>query len=153
MTGITHKKSGGSIIDSFAYSYDNVGNRTAVTENGGDTVSWGYDAAYRLTSETRTGSNAYASTFTYDSAGNRLTNKKNGATTTFTYDMADQLSTSVDGSGTTTYTYDNAGNQTLIVAPGSQRTTSTWNDENKRTRVQTPGAGYTDRPTRTELTV
>ncbi|MFC1759462.1 RHS repeat domain-containing protein [Planctomycetota bacterium] len=138
LDGITHKKSGGTIIDSFEYGYDDAGNRTTVTENGGATVTWGYDDAYRLKSEARTGTGSFTSTFTYDDAGNRKTVQKDGVTTTFNYDMADQITTSVDSGGTSTYTYDGAGNQTLVVAPGSQKTTSTWNDGNKRTQVKTP---------------
>ncbi|MFC1758533.1 RHS repeat domain-containing protein [Planctomycetota bacterium] len=103
-------------------------------------MTWGYDNSYRLTSEARTGAVSYTSTFTYDDAGNRKTEKKDGVTTTFSYDLADQITTSVDSGGTSTYTYDGAGNQTLVVAPGSQKTTSTWNDENKRTQVKTPSA-------------
>ncbi len=141
VTGVSNVKSAGQAINTFAYEYDDVGNRTKSTENGGAIVYWTYDKNYRLTSEKRTGSNSYTSTFTYDANGNRLTLKKDGATTTFTYDGADQLTESEDASGTTTYTYDKAGNLTNISAPSSQKTTNTWNDENRRTRTQTPAGG------------
>jgi RHS repeat-associated protein len=139
VTMLANKKSDGTIITSHAYQYDAVGNRTQVTENTGATVSWGYDKANRLTSEIRTGTNAFSTTYTYDAIGNRLTQKKqNGALTTYTYDAADQLNTSQDSTGTSNYSYDLAGNQTVMVTPSGQRTTSTWSNRNQRIKIQRP---------------
>jgi hypothetical protein len=45
-------------------------------------VTYVYDDAYQLTEETRTGSNAYASDYTYDDTGNRLTKVQNSVTET-----------------------------------------------------------------------
>jgi RHS repeat-associated protein len=140
---VTNKQTGGTVITSHEYLYDGVGNRTQVTENGGATVKWGYDATNRLTSEIRTGASGFATTYTYDGVGNRLTQRKNGLTTTYTYDRADQLTISRDASGITTYSYDAAGNQTLVVTPSRQRYTSTWNNQNQRAKVVEPDGTIT----------
>ena len=58
LTGITNKKSGGTVISSFTYTYDDAGNRKTVTENNGDIVTWTYDASDRLTREKRNGTNS-----------------------------------------------------------------------------------------------
>ena len=54
-TGVSNKKSDASVIASFGYNYDEVGNRTGVTEANGDKVTWSYDNTYQLTRERRDG--------------------------------------------------------------------------------------------------
>jgi hypothetical protein len=44
-----------------------------------------------LTAEKRAGTNAYAVTYSYDGAGNRLTRRDGTTPTTNTYDVANQL--------------------------------------------------------------
>lgn len=58
VTGLSNKKSDGTVISSFAYAYDSAGNRTGVTEASGDLVTWSYDVTYKLTRERRNGANA-----------------------------------------------------------------------------------------------
>jgi YD repeat-containing protein len=85
------QKLGASPFASYTLAYDNgantVGLLTGVTESAG-TVAYGYDALYRLTSESRTGPYANSHTHGYDLAGNR---------------------TSIDG---TAQTFDDANKQT-----------------------------------------
>jgi YD repeat-containing protein len=86
-----------------------VGNITKVTELSGATVQYTYDALYRLTGETRTGSGAYSKTYGYDVAGNIST--VNGSTFA-TYDAANKISTLTGGS----VTYDADGNTVIVNA-------------------------------------
>jgi len=51
VTGISHKKASAAIIEQFAYTYDNAGNRRTGTENSGDVTTWTYDNANQLTIE------------------------------------------------------------------------------------------------------
>jgi RHS repeat-associated protein len=135
---LENTKSTGAVISSFSYTYDNVGNRTRVDENGAGQVNWTYDDTYQLTNEVRTGNNTYNVTHQYDPVGNRTTMIKDGSTTTFTYDAANQLENSLDSTGITTYTYDSAGNLRISETPSGGITTNTWDDENRRTGVELP---------------
>lgn len=137
LTRLANVKSDDSVISTFDYSYDKVGNRTGVVEANGDHVTWSYDKTYQLIREQRSGDNSYYVTHTYDPAGNRSVKNENGSCTTFTYDTANQLETSLDNSGTTTYTYDSTGNLTVQNAPIG-RTTHTWDAENHLIIVKTP---------------
>ena len=140
LTNLYNLKSDGSVISNFDYGYDNTENRTHVVEANGDRVTWSYDDTYQLTAEHRSGPNAYAHTFSYDPAGNRLLKNEDSARTTYSYDAANQLETRVDSSGTTTYTFDANGNQQLVEDPSNQITTTVWDYENQPTLYVLPGA-------------
>ena len=123
---------------SFAYAYDDSGNRTRVIEADGRRVTWIYDAGSRLTGEHRGGTGGYRHTFTYDAAGNRTLKHEDGQRTTYVYDAANQLRYSQAAAGRTTYVYDADGNQELTVEPSGARTTSVWDYENRLTKVLLP---------------
>jgi RHS repeat-associated protein len=121
LNAIVHA-TGGTTLQSFAYTLDANGNRTVVTTLAG-TESYTLDALDRLTSGTYTNGDTVG--YTYDAAGNRLTQVVNGVTTnTYTYDDAGQLTSD----GVTTYSYDAAGN--LSVAGGNS---FTWDWKNRLT--------------------
>lgn len=122
----------------YDYKYDPAGNRTAVTEESGDRVTWTYDPTYQLLSESRSGTNAYRNTFTFDSRGNRTLKNEGGSRTTYAYDAANQLVFSRNPAGTrTTYVFDANGNQ-QVVKDASSCTTTTWDYENQPTRYNQP---------------
>jgi RHS repeat-associated protein len=81
---------GSTTLDSHNYVCDNVGNITQDAHGflGGWFNVFGYDDLYRLTSSTSYG-NTYS--WTYDDAGNRLTQTKNGVTTTAGFNSANRL--------------------------------------------------------------
>ena len=90
-------------------------NRLSVTEADGSSTHWAYDDAYRLINERRYDSNnavLYNAHFTYDPAGNRLSQNIHGVTTNYTYNELDQLLTA----GSTQYQYDPRGNLTSAVS-------------------------------------
>ena len=85
-------------------------NITGVTELNGDTMTYTYDALYRLIGETRTGSNAYTKSYTYDLTGNVTELDGN---TFATYDDANKFATIPGGSAT----YNSKGE--LLTASGT----------------------------------
>src|ERR1700682_1002719 len=99
-----------ALIGSFAYGYTDDNLRSGCTEASGDVVSYGYDGAHRLTSESRTGTNSYSRSYVLDGVGNPPSQTVGGATTTFSYNSDDAL-TSTSGGFSNSYSYDNAGRQ------------------------------------------
>ncbi|HYI12761.1 MAG TPA: RHS repeat-associated core domain-containing protein, partial [Thermoanaerobaculia bacterium] len=114
----THSR--GATLASYAQVLDPTGRRLSVTEHNGRSVSYSYDALYRLTGETVAGDPAAAAngaiTYTYDPVANRLSRASTLATVlsaTSAYDANDRLTAEAyDANGNTraangiTWTYD-----------------------------------------------
>ena len=122
LVGIHAVQVGSTALVDYRYTYDNLGNITAIYEGsspGRILFSYTYDSQNQLLSETHytySGTSTTATTnvysYTYDTAGNILTEKKNGTTTkTYTYGNTGwrDLLTGFNG---TTISYDGAGNPT-----------------------------------------
>jgi RHS repeat-associated protein len=102
-----------SVSDPFfygiGYTYDAVGNRTALKVNGATYATYTYDAANRLTS--RSAPNGVTSSYGYDDM-NRLTSlmHTNGSTTLsgnlYTYNNANNFSSWTTQTSQKAYTYD-----------------------------------------------
>ncbi len=107
VSGLTAKH-GSTTLFSGGYSYDNVGNITAIT--GSSPASYTYDDLNQLLTETR-GGTTY--TYTYNAAGNMLSKTKitGSGTDTFTYGNSEwrDLLTAYNGNS---ITYDTVGNPT-----------------------------------------
>ena len=75
------------------------------------TQSYGYDDVGRLTSATYVLPDQTTRTWawTYDTAGNRLSETYNGQITTYAYAIGDRLTSTTGPAGTTSYTYDAMG--------------------------------------------
>ena len=142
LTRLANVKSDDSVISTFDYDLDAVGNRQAVVEADGTRVTWTYDKTYQLTRERRSGASSYDVTYTYDNAGNRTLKEDTGALTTSTYDAANQLLTSEDSSGVTSYTYDEAGNQTVEQTPNGNPTQNFWDGQNRLAHIILPDATF-----------
>jgi len=128
---------GNTILSSYKYTLDNVGNRRKVEEHTGRLVEYTYDDLYRLIEEkitvTVNGNRVYG--YTYDKVGNRLnkTVTVNGTTTTRTYDYDDNdrlEREKVSQQVVASYIYDNNGN-TLIKTENGITTEYTWDFENR----------------------
>jgi RHS repeat-associated protein len=125
-----------TILSSYAYTLDKVGNRTQITEQDGRTSSYLYDALYRLSQEKINDPvNGNRTTdFVYDKVGNRLgqTELINGTTktTAYLYDANDRLLSEMSNGQVTTYSYDNNG-QTLRKQDANGVTLYDWNDEGR----------------------
>jgi YD repeat-containing protein len=114
-----------SPLASYAYTLDNAGHRTSVTEQSGRTVTHAYDNIYRLTSETiASDPNSLngAVGYTYDNVGNR-TQQTSTVTVipagVFNYDANDRVSTD---------TYDPNGN---TLATTGNPNTNVYDFENR----------------------
>ena len=131
-------------IASYAYTYDDNGNRTSQTETqvGRDTehTTYTYDLADRLSSVTYPDQ---AVVYTHDRAGNRLTESITPSTgdpysKTYGYNARDHLLTithSLDAAENVTYTYDAGGNQRTKTKNGTV-TTFIPNSRNQIARIE-----------------
>ena len=119
------------IKEAYVYTYDrniNIKSERIVSdyEQNGEgqgkdiTRVYTYDTAGRLT-ETRETDNSDGTagtgitSYTYDKAGNRLTETKSGSMTSYSYNDLDQLTECRTAGETKTYSYDRNGNQTLEI--------------------------------------
>jgi RHS repeat-associated protein len=132
---------GGALTARFEYAFDLVGNRRSVIETLAPqvprTVTYNYDAQYRLISEVAIG---FSQTFAYDPAGNRTQlTRVEGANTTITTYQCDRLnrllssSSSTNGGAAqvTTYAYDPNGNQISQSIPGYPAISMQWDVHNR----------------------
>jgi len=104
------------------FAYDNVGNRTSMTDSAG-TISSSYDNLNRLTGTTRS-SDTFS--YVYDPSGN-ITRRTYPDSTQidYTYDEDNRLASVATGSTTTSYTYDPASHLTQTTLPSSNGYTET----------------------------
>ena len=110
---VLHKRSDGSIIAGYHYTFDANGNRTKIQETGTfgtRTTICTYDKLNRLTSvEHPEGYEKY----TYDAIGNRLTKETPDGIIQYEYDKSNRLVKAND----TEYFYDTSGNLLKKVSP------------------------------------
>ncbi len=119
------------------FVYDNAGRVLRKQDQLGDTCTYNYDFASRLTSrDYRTAANSPSSTIS-DSD-------------TFTYDRASRMLTAVNGrySNTVTYTYDLVGRkatESLTIGGQTYPITSEYNSRNELTKVTYPDSSISER--------
>lgn len=149
LTKITDKL-GTSTKDSYALTLDADGRPTqaAITQDGTAQPDWyyGYDSTSRLTSACQssagpstcsTASGGGETAWTYDKAGNQLTQSTGGATTGYSYNANDELTKAVTGSTTVTYGYNADGDQTT-AGPDSY----TYNGAGELSQATTSAGTY-----------
>jgi YD repeat-containing protein len=116
LKALVNKNAGGSIIDSYSYTYDEAHNQITKTDAKG-TTNYTYDSLNRLQAVKE--ATGRVTSYTYDKAGNRLTESAVADTaismTNYTYDEQNRLlnTLTVKGNGIsekTTYHYDDNGN-------------------------------------------
>jgi RHS repeat-associated protein len=137
-----------TVLQSFTYGYDEVGNVTSITDNRpfGNNQTFVYDDLNRLTTATATGLYG-VHTYSYNKIGNFLTKTGLAQTLTYTYGattrtcnrlMPHAVTGTTDGNVTKTYTYDCNGN---LTADGER--TLTWDADNKPVSITKTGVGTT----------
>jgi RHS repeat-associated protein len=138
---ILHLKQDSSLLSSFGYTYNAVGQITTWT-NQWDTLPlrvWnlGYDAADQLTAAIRTdGLNPISTNiYAYDEAGNRTLAAADATTNLFSYNALNQI---VDGSADltngSTYEWD-AAHRLTTINNGSRRTEFTYDGLDRLSRI------------------
>ena len=130
-------------ISCFAYGYDDVGNRTSLSQERSaisvtSFLTYAYDDLYRLTQATNPLPSLPDETFDLDPVGNRL--RRDGKTEDATYDAANRL----DGDQQFCYEHDANGNQTqkrakVAGACTGEITTYTYDAEDQLTQIDLPG--------------
>lgn len=164
LTAIKATNSSGAVLDEYTYSYTNPNTGAAtdlryqVTNAAGDVTQYQYDALNRLTEATETspsGTTLASDGYTYDAAGNLLSEDRNGTTTDMTYNAANELTQA----GSTTYSYDangnltgnsaglsmsyNAANQTTSIAPpGGSAQTEAYSGPTQVQQIQSGSTGF-----------
>jgi RHS repeat-associated protein len=144
------------------YTYDRVGNRTAITDANGHTRTFVYDAADRLVQSID--AEGISTGMVYDK-GNRLRQELDprGAaySRTHDYNAFDQVIATIalsltvpitqtydalgrrtalrDETGTTTFEYDDLGRMTAARAPGGRDVTYTYTARGERASLSYPG--------------
>lgn len=94
LVSLQNKKSDGSIISGFNYTYDMASMITQIVDHEQNTHSYQYDYAYQLIDEDVTdnaGKTLWHNQFVYDPMGNRLSLNKNGIVDRYTYNINNQL--------------------------------------------------------------
>ncbi|MCA4135320.1 DUF6531 domain-containing protein [Arthrobacter sp. M4] len=133
LTRITDATSAATLLDE-SYAYDTAGNPVSISRPDGTADTFTYDTLDRLTKAcytTTCASSTEILEWSYDHAGNILTDTRNGQTTTHTYNTKGQRTQSTGPGGTTNYTYDyrgqtlTAGNKTFTYTKGGRTATVT----------------------------
>jgi YD repeat-containing protein len=95
LTNITHKNAHNQIIDTFGYTYDNIGNRMTKTDDD-KTINYNYDQIYRLLKANTQSKNKKdklpeeiiqhnTEAYSYDPVGNRQTGPKTDNSYSYNY--------------------------------------------------------------------
>lgn len=139
------------MIGSYSYTYDGTGRRIGAVETG-TTITYTYDALYRLTDAIESTGSVYH--YAYDAAGNRLLKQEPGINQAAAYDAANQLVT-VGGmsavyddngnlldDGTQTYQYDSL-DQLIRVTQGISVTAYGYTGDGDRLWQNTDGVTTT----------
>lgn len=125
--------------NTLTYTYDGDSNRTAETDQNGNSYSYQYDAANNQTQITFPDGSTFKNTFDFMARPLTDTNQS-GQTTRYTYDTAGQLTQTVIGDGTPdaitlSYTYDAAGRPKTFTDGRGNTTTSTYDDAGQVTSM------------------
>jgi len=124
-----------------AFTYDDEGNPTLVTDANAGTYSYTYDNLNRvLTSVQPGGTTGGAKTvgYTYDIAGRPLTlTYPDGTVVTYTHDAVGRMTAlspnASGGSGSYGFTYDNAGRRTVMTFPSGHTGNYSYDNSSRLT--------------------
>lgn len=127
LKSLREEKSGGALVASHAYTYDDNGNKhtDAASKANADiagaylesTTTYSYDPVDRLAESVKTGNGAKTETYVHDDNANVISQDVGGTATTYSYDRNRLLTATADGA-TASYRYDPFGRQTSVVSAG-----------------------------------
>ncbi|MCL2248448.1 MAG: hypothetical protein FWC13_04195 [Oscillospiraceae bacterium] len=133
-------------LDSFNYSYDQVGNITQIDkfrkeiQSDSGVFKYGYDNLGRLTEATNNpvGDGSNVKTYHYDSLGNRLRSVYNWVETKHSYNARNQLIQTTEPDIIKEYSYDARGNLKSILENGTLTSSYLFNSANRMVQAITP---------------
>ena len=139
VTNIEWRDGSSTVLESFAYSYDDAGMITNVVHAGGGRTEYTYDSLDRLVGEARydsTNGAVYEKLYEHDLAGNRTAMIEDGLTNNYALGVGNRLASW----GTSSWMkHDAAGNATSIYYSASHRLDLGWNDRYQVMSVTTNG--------------
>lgn len=145
LTGISTVK-GATTIQAYTYGRDAVGRITSVTgDRTGESWTYSYGGAGRLVSAANTNTPALSQTFSYDAAGNILSNSSVGAYTYPAQGPSAVRPHAVTAAGSWSFTYDANGNQIGRALSGTTDRTITYDADNRPMTVTANGTTVTYR--------
>lgn len=118
----------------YSYTYDLASNQTAILDNSGFNMTYGYDLRNELTLEA-------TRKYTYDLMGNRTLSVNGTRTISYAYDTAgdaNRLKKVTYPSKTVSYEYDNSGNIIKEIDSASGTTTYVYDSDNYFTQATLP---------------
>jgi RHS repeat-associated protein len=127
LTNLTNYAPGDTVISSYDYTLDGVGNRTNTDlaeplipgfETG--SIGYTYDTGNILATAAGGGSLANGATYTHDDNGNRTQKVAGAVTVDYTYDPLNRLTQVTDGTQTTQYIYNGLGQRVGKIEDGVQ---------------------------------
>ena len=135
LKSLREEKSGGVLVASHAYTYDDNGNKhtDAASKANADvagaylesTTTYSYDPVERLAKSVKTGNGAKTETYVHDDNANVISQDVGGTATTYSYDR-NRLLTATTGGATASYRYDPFGRQTSVVSAGQTISRTTY---------------------------
>lgn len=148
LTSLTGKDKNGSVLTSFAYTYNNGTHDTQLRQTlteadavANNTYGFVYDGQNRLTQANITAGSGTSYRYTYDANGNLTSRVAGSATTTLAYNAANELCWVYSGvssntctstpAGATTYSFDANGNET----GNSSGASFTYNAKNQTSAI------------------
>ena len=87
LTGQTKRNSGDVVQYSYSYTYDDIGNRLTLTDQGSAVTTSTYNAGGQLTGTDASGT---LTTYTYDASGNLAAEVTSAGTRSYTWDYDDR---------------------------------------------------------------
>lgn len=113
--------------------YDGADGITSITDSLSGAVSFGYDNAARITSETTPQGNV---SYTYDNAGRRLTMTVSGQpTVNYGYDAANRLTSITKGATAVGFSYDAANRLSALTLPDNVTLDYTYDKKSQVTAI------------------
>ncbi len=123
VVSVQHAAADGSVLASYVYTRGLLGELERVDREDGRAVEWTYDDALRVTAERRydaSGTLASETTWTWDSAGNRLTATSAGTVAIASYLSGQRLqAVTVDDTATESYAWDPDGRLASMSRDGT----------------------------------